>query len=327
MTSPFNIIAVVQGGRLAYEALLLAASLRATNPGFAGRLILAEPQPGPHWPQDPRLPDGPLRDRLAELGAEFLPFESRVFGNGYPYGNKIEAVKAAPDAPFLFLDTDTLITGSFDTVGFDFNRPSASMRREGTWPTIELYGPGYAATWKSLYDKFGLEFDSSLDLSQPDEFWQRYLYFNAGWFFHASAPAFGGRLLDYARQIRDDRPEELVCQEIFPWLDQIALPLAVHSFGGGRPGPELDGLDGDVTCHYRTIPLLYAKESDLAVQVLEEVALVKENRRLLRDWPQVKQLVYQNGGRRARAMFDQNDLPPREQMIRNALKRAGLWLR
>ena len=237
MTLAFNIIAVVQGGRLSYEALLLAASLRATNPGFAGRLILAEPQPGPHWPEDPRLPDGPLRDRLAELGAEFLPFESRVFGNGYPYGNKIEAVKAAPDAPFLFLDTDTLITGSFDKVGFDFNRPSASMRREGTWPTIELYGPGYAATWKSLYDKFGLEFESTLDLSQPDEFWQRYLYFNAGWFFHASAPAFGGRLLDYARQIRDDRPEELVCQEIFPGWTRLPcrwrfIPLAAA--GPGR---------------------------------------------------------------------------------------------
>ena len=65
------------------------------------------------------------------------------------------------------------------------------MRREGTWPQVELYGPGYAATWKSLYDRFGLDFDSSLDLSQPDEYWQRYLYFNAGWFFHQSPRAFG----------------------------------------------------------------------------------------------------------------------------------------
>ena len=34
----FNIVAVVQAGRLQYEALLLAASLRATNPDFAGKL-------------------------------------------------------------------------------------------------------------------------------------------------------------------------------------------------------------------------------------------------------------------------------------------------
>ena len=65
-------------------------------------------------------------------------------------------------------------------VPFDFERPSASNKVEGTWPEIELYGSGYTQIWKSLYDRFGLEFDSSMDLSQPDEYWRRYLYFNAG---------------------------------------------------------------------------------------------------------------------------------------------------
>jgi hypothetical protein len=323
----FNLLAVVQGGRLGYEALLLAASLRATNPGFAGTLYLAEPQPGPLWDRDPRLTDPALRARLAELGAVFLPFESRVFGASYPYGNKIEALSALPEAPFLFLDTDTLITGDLSSVSFDFSRPAASMRREGTWPQIELYGPGYAEIWKSLYDRFGLEYESSLDLSQPAEYWQRHLYFNAGWFFHESPARFGARFLAYAREIRDNRPAALVCQELYPWLDQIALPLVIHSLGGGRPGPGLAGLDGGVTCHYRNLSLLYARESDLAVAVLEALAEVKENRRLLRDWPQVKQLVYQKGGRKARALFDRAALPHREQVIRNTLKREGLWLR
>ena len=35
------------------------------------------------------------------------------------------------------------------------------MKREGTWPEEELYWPGYTAVWKSLYDKFGLEFEST----------------------------------------------------------------------------------------------------------------------------------------------------------------------
>ena len=39
----FNILAVVQAGRLQYEALLLAASLRHASPGFSGKLYLAEP--------------------------------------------------------------------------------------------------------------------------------------------------------------------------------------------------------------------------------------------------------------------------------------------
>ncbi|MFZ1467546.1 MAG: hypothetical protein WAT09_01055 [Paracoccaceae bacterium] len=326
-TAPYNIAAVIQGGRLSYEALLLAASLRASNPDFAGRLLFMEPQPGPRWSHSPVLGNQALRNRLQELGAEILPFQSQVFGADYPYGNKIEGLSALPDQPFLFLDTDTLVTGDLASLQIDFAKPSASMRREGTWPVIELYGPGYGATWKALYDRFGLEFASSLDLSQPEEYWQRYLYFNAGWFFHQSPAQFGARFLDYARSIRDARPPALVCQEIYPWLDQIALPLVVHSFGGGRPGPGLTGLDGDVTCHYRTLPLLYAKEGDRAVAMLEAVAEDKDNRRILRDWAPVKQMVYQNKGRKARALFDQSDLPHREQVIRNTLKREGLWLR
>lgn len=323
----FNIVAVVQSGRLQYEALLLAASLRATNPDFAGKLYLAEPQPGKLWPRDPRVTDPVVREMLESLGATFLPFDSHAFGHAYPHGNKIEALTALPDAPFLFLDTDTLVTGDFGNVGFDFGKPSASMRREGTWPTLELYGPGYAEIWKSLYDRFDLTFDDTLDLTQPDNYWQRFMYFNAGWFFHASPQDFGNRFLAYAKSIRDNRPDPLIVQEIYPWLDQIALPLVIHSFGGGRPGPELAGLDGDVTCHYRTLPLLYARESDRVVDVLEQVARQKDLRRILRDFEPVKLMVYQNRGRKARSFFDRNDLPRREQAIRFVLKREGLWLR
>lgn len=323
----FDILAIVQDGRLAFEALLLAASLRTFSPGFRGRLWLGEPQPGPLWPKDPRLPAGPLRARLAELGAQFLPFDSALFGAAYPQGNKIEALAALPDRPFLFLDTDTLITGDIDALPFDFDRPAASMRREGTWPQPPLYGPGYHGIWKALYDLFGLEFEATLDRSQPEEYWRRYLYFNAGWFFHRSPQAFGARFRDYARTIREAQIPELACQELDPWLDQIALPLVIHSLGGGRPGAELDGMDGGVTCHYRSLPLLYARESDRTVAALEEIALLRENRRLLRDWPQAREMVYRGGGRKARALFAQGGLPRREQALRNALRRAGLWLR
>lgn len=322
----FNILAVAQSGRLEHEAILLAASLRRSDPGFTGTLFLAEPQPGPKWDHDPRI-SAPVRALLADLGAQILPFESKVFGAPYPQGNKIEALAALPDAPFLFLDTDTLITGPLSAIPFDFTKPAASMRREGTWPKIELYGPTYAETWKSLYDQFGLDYETSLDLGQPAEYWQRHLYFNAGWFFHSSPSAFGRRFLDYAAAIHDNRPEALVCQEIYPWLDQIALPLVVHALGGGRPGPELAALDGSATCHYRSLSLLYARESDRAVDVLEDIARDKTLRPALRDWDPVRLLVYQNKGRKARALFDRTNLPHREQVIRNTLKREGLWLR
>ncbi len=320
----FNLLAIGQSGRLEHEAILLAASLRHSDPGFTGTLYIAEPQPGPKWQSDPRMLPR-TKALLSDLGATILPFETRVFGSDYPHGNKIEALAALPDAPFLFLDTDTLITGPLSQVPFDFTKPSASMRRENTWPKIELYGPTLTRTWQSLYDRFDLDFASSLDPGHPEDYWQRFLYFNAGWFFHESPHAFGNRFLTIAKDIRDTPPNELVCQELYPWLDQIALPLVIHSFGGGRPGPELAPLDGSATCHYRTLPLLYAQGSDRAVEVLETLA--DDLRPNLRHWGAFKRMVIQGEGAKARALFDRQNLPRREQMIRNTLKREGLWVR
>jgi hypothetical protein len=322
----FNLLAIAQSGRLEHEAILLAASLRQSDPGFTGTLFFAEPQPGPKWQDDPRMSDR-TRKVLTALGATILPFETSAFGTDYPHGNKIEALAALPDARFLFLDTDTLITGPVSAIPFDFTRPSASMRRENTWPKVELYGPTLHQTWQALYDRFGLDFASSQDPSHPEDYWQRYLYFNAGWFFHESPHTFGNRFLAWAKDIRTSPPEELVCQELYPWLDQIALPLVIHSFGGTRPGPNLAALDGTATCHYRTLPLLYARESDRAVEVLESIAADPDLRPALRNWGAFKRMVIQGEGTKARTLFDRTNLPRREQMIRNTLKREGLWVR
>ena len=60
----FNILAVVQSGRLQYEALLLAASLRASNPDFQGKLYLAEPQQGGKWKRNPAVSNPEIRANL-----------------------------------------------------------------------------------------------------------------------------------------------------------------------------------------------------------------------------------------------------------------------
>ncbi|SPJ22813.1 hypothetical protein [Palleronia abyssalis] len=328
MAKPFDIVVVGQGGRVGVEAALFAASLRNAVPNFPGRLIVLEPQPGGAWHGDPTMAPE-LRGLLTdELNAEIRPFEARHFGSRYPYGNKIEGLLVLDaDAPFVFFDSDTLAHGPLDQVNFDFDRPAASMRREGTWPELELYGPGYAEIWTSLYDKFGLDFDSSLDPSQPDEYWERYLYFNAGWFFHRSGPEFGQRFLDYALAIRDDPPEAAALQSFDPWLDQVALPLVIHSFGGGRPGPELSGLDGDITTHYRMMPLLYARECDQAVAAAETAMASNKVKKVLKEHEPFQRFILQNKGAKARGMFDRADLPRREQAIRNRLKNANLWMR
>jgi hypothetical protein len=324
----FNVVVVGQAGRLQYEAALFCASFRAAMPDFPGRLFVAEPQPGPRWTRDPRISDPAVRSLLADLGAEILPFEATVFGESYPYGNKIECLGALPEGePFVFFDSDTLIMGDLMEVPFDFDRPSASRRVEGTWPRIELYGPGYTAIWRSLYDRFGIEFESTLDLGQPDEYWRRYLYFNAGFFYARCPQEFGARFLEIAQTIHDDPPPELVCQTLDPWLDQIALPLVIHELGGGRDALAPGWLDGSHSCHYRVLPLLYAREADPVVEVLERVSAPNRTKKVLKAYEPMKRMIFQGKGAKARALFDQENLPRREQVIRNTLKREKLWLR
>ncbi|MEJ8559918.1 hypothetical protein QTO30_00745 [Yoonia sp. GPGPB17] len=326
-TANFNIMIVGQSGRLAYEALLFAASLRAYAPRFQGQLFVAEPQPGPLWDSDPRM-SAIVKDHLMSLGARVVPFETRHFGSSYPHGNKIEGLQVLPvGEPFIFFDTDTLITGELAELPFDFSRPAASMKRTPTWPVEELYWPGYTAIWKSLYDKFGLEFESTLDLSQPDEYWERYLYFNAGWFYGPDPAAFGARFTEYAVNIRDDPPKELVIQPLDPWLDQVALPLVIHGLGGGRPDVGLDGLDGAVSYHYRTLPLFYATASDAQITILEEITAPNKLKKLLKLHEPFKRMVYQSRGHKVRALFDQGNLPRHERTIRNKIKSAGFWMR
>jgi hypothetical protein len=324
----FNVVIVGQHGRLSYEALIFVASLRAMNPNFSGRILVAEPQAGPLWSKDPGIRSVPVSEALIEMGAEIIPFQSKHFGEAYPFGNKIEMLNALPKGePFVFFDTDTLITGDLTSVPFDFERPSASLRREGTWPHPQLYGPDYSGLWKSLYDKFDLDFESSLDQSQPDEYWRRYLYFNAGFFFYKCPHEFGAKFLEYALAIRETPPVELCAQSFDPWLDQVALPLVIHALGGGRDTLPEGLLDGSVSCHYRLLPLLYARENDHTVSVLESVTAPNKIKKVLKTYDPIKRMIYQGRGAKARALFDRENLPRKEQAIRNQLKSNGYWMR
>ena len=140
---------------------------------------------------------------------------------------------------------------------------------------------------------------------------------------HASDEFFAAK----ERLIRDDPPPELICQSLDPWLDQVALPLVIHALGGGRDTLPEGLIDGTVSCHYRLFPLLYARESDEVVALLEEIAAPNPVKKVLKSYDPIKFMVYHGRGHKARALFDRTALPRREAAIRNTLRRHGFWLR
>ncbi|CUH40568.1 hypothetical protein JSE7799_03303 [Jannaschia seosinensis] len=294
-------------------------------------MIVAEPQPGPLWPDDPRIPDSAQRNLLQSLDAEIAPFENRHFGSAYSYGNKIEALAAMPAGPFVFFDTDTVITAELADIVIDFTRPSASMKREGTWPQVDLYGPNFNDMWGVLHERRGGRLADTLDTRWPDNHWRRYLYFNAGWFLGDDPQAFYRAFRDAALMIRDDPPDEIVTQELDPWLDQAALPLVIHELNGGRPGDRggvADGIfDGSHSFHYRHVSLMYATAPDDVIAAVEAAAAPNRIKKVLKEHEPFRRFIYQPKGTKARALFDRDDLPRKEQAIRNLLKRKGLWMR
>jgi hypothetical protein len=166
-----------------------------------------------------------------------------------------------------------------------------------------------------------------LDLSHPEEHWERYLYFNAGWFFYRCPRVFADRMIRIMTGLRDGSMPELASQSLDPWLDQAALPVAIAGLGGGRPGPELDGLDGAISRHWRAMPLFYARAADSELDRLAEIARPNRIKKVLKAHEPFRRMIYQNRGDKVRALFDRSRLPPSEKIIRNRIRRAGLWMR
>ncbi|MEM8742828.1 MAG: hypothetical protein AAGE13_15210, partial [Pseudomonadota bacterium] len=188
-------------------------------------------------------------------------------------------------------------------------------------------GPSRAEIWRALYERFGLDMDAAIDPGRDAGDWQRYPYYNAGWFFGPCPRQFGALFLRIARGIRDAPPEALAGQSLTPWLDQIALPLVIHALGGGPWAVPPNDLDGRVTLHYRLLALLYATASDETVAFLERLAAEPDVAPLLARYPAFRRYLYEGWGARCRTLFDRDALPTHERDIRRRIRDAGLWCR
>ena len=96
--------------------------------------------------------------------------------------------------------------------------------------------------------------------------------------------------------------------------------------GGGRNALPPGFMDGRTTCHYRTLPLLYTRETEATIRLVEDLAAPNRLKKLLKQYEPARKLIYQGKGQKVRALFA-DELPETEQGIRKRVKAANLWLR
>lgn len=268
MPPRFNVVLVAQAGRIGYEALLCAASLRRFHAAADLPIVVGTPRNGPLWKADPTITDAVLRAAFEWYGCTVLEFANDDFGSLAPAMNKACAIAQLPrDEAFLFLDSDVIATEPIDPAAYDFARP---VLREATlpWPVVGPDTPSAGEIWRSLYRAFGLDHEASCDQSVGDDHPQRYPYYNAAMFYHATAGRFADTMLAMARRVQHDPPIELTGQERSPWLDQIVLPLAYSGLGVPRRREQRTDLKR--LCHYQ-FPCFLLVQYDHAVKSFAEM--------------------------------------------------------
>lgn len=205
---------VCQSGELEAKALLLAASLRRHLPA-GSELIAAMPSPAQVWGE----PSATTRAELDALEVTVAPIVNPL-GSDYGIGNKLACIDVPTRATQIaFLDSDMLCLrdlGDPQCLQRPFAAKPADLRTFS--PAADVWAPLYAAAGTTL-PALRLPTTVSATFGPP--------YFNSGVVFVDAALGFGRTWIECAQAIAD-LP---LLREQRHWLDQVALPIAVHRRG------------------------------------------------------------------------------------------------
>lgn len=255
--SDFCVVFVTHGGALEYKAALLATSLRARL-GENVPILAALATPASSW--------GDLSEASRSLYNHLaIPLREieNPFGTEYPIGNKFAALALGEGyGHTLFLDTDMycLQAPDFD----ELRQVDAALKPAdlALVPTDEDY-------WRQLYGLLGLDFPGMRVLTSHGQEVMP-AYFNAGFIWVRNAGRFAASWLQVAKRLLEAPQVE----HKWPWLDQLALPLALeqsrmrtrslderynfplHLKPLRKPGRR------PFLCHYHDLPVL-AREPEL----------------------------------------------------------------
>ena len=205
---------VCQQGELELKSLLLAVSLKHyLRCDF--ELVAALPSPDAVWGR----PSAATLSLLAELGVRLVAIENPI-GVDYPIGNKLACLNIETSADkIVFLDSDILCLQEFRHEE-RFDKPFNAKPADFATFTAD------SAQWRRCYAAMGLSLPSeritatvSGQLMPP--------YFNAGVITVLRTAGLGEAWIEAARTI--DADEGVANKR--PWLDQIALPVALAALG------------------------------------------------------------------------------------------------
>jgi hypothetical protein len=212
----YSFVFVCQQGDLEIKAMLLAASLKRFV-SCPYDMVVAIPQPESQFGR-PR--PATLR-MLQDLGAQIAPIWNRV-DPAYPIGNKISAL-GIPTAGRrrIFLDSDIMCSRPFP------GDPRLEVAF-GATPAAMLTWGRDVSDWDRVYGLFGLT-TPELRVKTLATREETAPYYNAGFLVAGKdvADQLSRVWLDCARTIDEDP----AVPNKRPWLDQIALPVAVTRMG------------------------------------------------------------------------------------------------
>lgn len=213
----YSFVFVVQEGALELKAMLLAASLKQQL-RCNHELVAAIPHPRERW----GWPAESTLEFLEYLGVRLEPIRNG-FASDYPIGNKVSCLGVRTSADMrIFLDSDMLAL-----------RPFTGLFATGAWRTETQFGAVPAemdtfgateALWRFIYGKQSLLLPRER-LRATISGQSMLPYFNAGFIAVDSRVDFAPTWLEICREIES---ESRIVNK-WPWLDQIALPVAVKA--------------------------------------------------------------------------------------------------
>lgn len=205
-----TLVFVVHGGALEAKSALLAASLAEYY--LPGKIQVRVMRPGVSEPLSP--------DAVAlfdELEIECVACENEI-AEDYPYGSKVGALRGI-DGPAIFLDSDILLMCPFrwhHSLSGDFAAKPADV------DTFARDG----GSWAKVWDMFDLDLPPKSYCARISGSPMR-PYFNAGFVYVRDGDTFAEVWVDSV--LRIDRNPAIINKR--PWVDQIALPVAVARLG------------------------------------------------------------------------------------------------